>query len=100
MTYPFEVSSGIAHARPTKAASRRMGGVRPAVRATVPSGPPGPVIRSPERRTHSSAPICGDVAGCGVPGVSADISDLGEHGRAADPGRPEKHEDDEDREDD
>src|ERR1051325_481246 len=73
------------------AASRRIRGVRSASR----SRPPGPAMRSPERRTHSSTPICGEVAGCPL-GLSALTSDLLQHRRAADPGRTEEHEDDQD----
>src|SRR5918912_2434286 len=75
------------------ATRRRMRGVRSARR----SSPPGPAMRAPDRFTHSSTPICGEVAGWELGlGLSVLTSHLLQHRRATDPGRTEEQEDDQD----
>src|SRR5215475_2450062 len=95
-TWPFDVRKGIAARSVTNTPSRTRSGMRSMARTAAPNGPLGPRIRSPERLTHSSAPICGPEGA----GASADTSDLLQHGHPAEPGRPDEHEDHEDREDD
>ena len=53
--------------------------------------PPRRVMRSPERETHSSAPICGSVTGAPATGVgSSGTSDLLRRRRPEEAGRPDQ----------
>src|SRR5712691_7645587 len=90
--------TGTKAARPTRMANEADCGRR----WRRPTTPPRAPIRSPERATHSSAPICGPVAGsesCGVSGASV-TSHLLRSRYAEDAGGPDQEEDDQDPEDD
>src|SRR5438034_656460 len=93
MTYSSEVMTGISATTATKAASRTARGIRSSARRAR----PGPAVRSSDRATHSSTPICGPAGGVGARSLT---SDLLHHGRPEQPGRAEEHEDDQDREHD
>src|SRR5919204_5232031 len=100
--YSSVVITGISATIPTKTTSSTSCGVRSSQRRAVPRSPRRTMARSSARATHSSTPICGEVAGDGPGGVGipALTSHLLQHGRAADARRSEEHEDDQDRKDD
>src|SRR5580765_8280937 len=91
------VSSGTSAAPTTKNTKTAGFGTRSYRASARPSSPPRRSARSPERATHSSAPIAGPPVDPG--GVSV-TSDLLRRRDAEDPGRSQEQEQDQDPEDD
>src|SRR5262245_29571512 len=92
------VRSGMSAASRTTSAKTADFGTRSYRSSTRPGTPARRCARSPERATHSSAPIAGpECSGCGVCSLT---SDLLRGRRAEEPRRSQEQERDENREDD